>query len=186
MREQYRLFQGIGSDYRRSEGHEHLSASRYSSCQRVPDGSVSHLILKSVIESQFEKISLSWSPVTESNRRPSPYHACRIRPIASHCVGLPEVGEDFGVWVRRTTSGVAWGHCHLPCHWLNPVRALTQYLTATVARHNKPERAPGAGCVSRSPQAPGSAAIGRPTMSLTFEASAYPRRSRRRTPRLPA
>jgi len=31
------------------------------------------------------------SPVTESNRRPSPYHACRIRPIVSRQVGSLEV-----------------------------------------------------------------------------------------------
>ena len=30
--------------------------------------------------------SLSWSPVTESNRRPSPYHACRFRLMTSHRV----------------------------------------------------------------------------------------------------
>jgi hypothetical protein len=54
-----RLLQGIEPDYHRSEGHEHLSMSRYSSCQREP---------------QVRKILLTWSPVTESNRRPSPYH----------------------------------------------------------------------------------------------------------------
>ena len=31
----------------------------------------------------FEKYILSWSPVTESNRRPSPYHACRFRLMPS-------------------------------------------------------------------------------------------------------
>ena len=36
--------------------------------------------------------SFSWSPVTESNRRPSPYHACRFRPMASRGIGLPQVG----------------------------------------------------------------------------------------------
>ena len=40
-----------------------------------PDHLVGHLILKSYIR----KTSLSWSPVTESNRRPSPYHASRHR-----------------------------------------------------------------------------------------------------------
>jgi hypothetical protein len=35
--------------------------------------------------------SLSWSLVMESNRRPSPYHACRLRLIALCCVGLPKV-----------------------------------------------------------------------------------------------
>ena len=33
---------------------------------------------------------LTWSPVTESNRRPSPYHACRFRLMASGWVGLPQ------------------------------------------------------------------------------------------------
>ena len=37
------------------------------------------------------KVKTFWSPVTESNRRPSPYHACRFRPMASHQVGLPQV-----------------------------------------------------------------------------------------------
>ena len=32
-----------------------------------------------------------WSPVTESNRRPSPYHAGRFRLGASYRVGLPQV-----------------------------------------------------------------------------------------------
>ena len=41
----------------------------------------------------FESCHSSWSPVTESNRRPSPYHACQFRPIASHQVGLLQVGE---------------------------------------------------------------------------------------------
>jgi hypothetical protein len=39
----------------------------------------------------FESYGSSWSPVTESNRRPSPYHACRFRPTVSHWVGLPQV-----------------------------------------------------------------------------------------------
>ena len=33
----------------------------------------------------------SWSPVTESNRRPSPYHACRFRLTTSGWVGLSQV-----------------------------------------------------------------------------------------------
>jgi hypothetical protein len=32
--------------------------------------------------------SLSWSPVTESNRRPSPHHTGRHRLMASYPVGL--------------------------------------------------------------------------------------------------
>src|SRR5262249_17404409 len=38
----------------------------------------------------------NWSPVTESNRRPSPYHACRFRLTPSHQVGLPQFR---GRWV---------------------------------------------------------------------------------------
>ena len=34
----------------------------------------------------FESYCFSWSPVTESNRRPSPYHACRFRLMPSHRV----------------------------------------------------------------------------------------------------
>ena len=37
----------------------------------------------------FESCRSSWSPVTESNRRPSPYHACRFRLMASGWVQLP-------------------------------------------------------------------------------------------------
>src|ERR1017187_2009021 len=33
------------------------------------------------------------SPVTESNRRPSPYHACKFRLITSDWGGLPQVGR---------------------------------------------------------------------------------------------
>ena len=39
----------------------------------------------------FEFYRSSWSPVTESNRRSSPYHACRFRLMASYWVGLPQV-----------------------------------------------------------------------------------------------
>jgi len=38
-------------------------------------------------------VKTSWSPVTESNRRPSPYHTCRFRLMASGWVGLPQLGE---------------------------------------------------------------------------------------------
>ena len=44
------------------------------------------------IEIEAEKISLSWSSVTESNRRPSPYQACRFRLLSSGWVGLLQVG----------------------------------------------------------------------------------------------
>src|SRR5204863_285451 len=35
-------------------------------------------------------VKTSWSPVTESNRRPSPYHAYRFRLMTSRWVGLPQ------------------------------------------------------------------------------------------------
>ena len=38
----------------------------------------------------FESYRSSCSPVTESNRRPSPYHACQFRPMPSHRVWLPQ------------------------------------------------------------------------------------------------
>src|SRR4029077_20548628 len=69
---------------------EEAAVSRYAPLclpSAEPDHLVSHLILKSDIR----KISLSWSPVTESNRRSSPYHACQFRPIPSGWVGLPQV-----------------------------------------------------------------------------------------------
>ena len=54
-----------------------------------PHHLVSHLILKPDVQ----KTSLSWSPVTESNRRPSPYHACRFRLMPSGWVGLQQVRQ---------------------------------------------------------------------------------------------
>jgi hypothetical protein len=53
---------------------------------------ISHLIMELILETKIENYSLSWSPVTESNRRPSPYHACQFRLMASDRVGLPQVG----------------------------------------------------------------------------------------------
>ena len=50
-------------------------------------------------------VKTSWSPVTESNRRPSPYHACQFRLTPSGWVGLPQVRGILGVWLRRATSG---------------------------------------------------------------------------------
>jgi hypothetical protein len=41
----------------------------------------------------FESYGSSWSPVTESNRRPPPYHACRFRPMVSHQVGCYRMSE---------------------------------------------------------------------------------------------
>jgi len=52
---------------------------------------------------------MTWSPVTESNRRPSPYHACRFRPMASGWVGLPQFrGIHVSVYVglRRRLPGI--------------------------------------------------------------------------------
>jgi hypothetical protein len=40
---------------------------------------------------QVRDTSLTWSPVTESNRRPSPYHACRFRLMTSGWIGLLQV-----------------------------------------------------------------------------------------------
>ena len=80
---QIRLLQGIKSDYRRSDEHEHLRTSRYFSWQREPRRLVSHLIPKLAVRKLFEKTTLSWSPVTESNSRPSPYHAYRFRLMTS-------------------------------------------------------------------------------------------------------
>ena len=61
----------------------------------------------------FEFYRSSWSPVTESNRRPSPYHACRFRPMASLRVGLPQVraapASEYVVLLRPIPEGVvAW------------------------------------------------------------------------------
>jgi len=74
-----------------------------------PDHLVSHLILKSDIR----KTLLSWSHVTESNRRPSPYHAWRIRPTASYWVGLPQatgipVSERVALRLRLPEAVVTW------------------------------------------------------------------------------
>jgi hypothetical protein len=52
---QIRLLQGIKSDYRRSDGHEHLRTSRYFSWQREPRRLVSHLISKLAVRKLFEK-----------------------------------------------------------------------------------------------------------------------------------
>jgi hypothetical protein len=46
----------------------------------------------------FESCRSSWSPVTESNHRPSPYHAFQFGLRASDWVGLPQVG---GISVSR-------------------------------------------------------------------------------------
>jgi hypothetical protein len=101
------------SYYRRREGRRCLGTSRCDCRPPEPHHLVSHFILKL----RIRKTSLSWSPVTESNRRPSPYRACRFRLMQS-------VGSDY----RRSenvrclsasrSSGAAWRRCHLICHWL--------------------------------------------------------------------
>jgi hypothetical protein len=78
-----RPLQGNCSDNHRSEESKHLSTSRYFSYQWDRRRLVSHWILKHGVEPEFGNIYLSWSPVTESNRRPSPYHACRFRMMPS-------------------------------------------------------------------------------------------------------
>jgi hypothetical protein len=54
---------------------------------------VSHLILEYTLGIKIEKTSMTWSPVTESNRRPSPYHACRNCLAAADWVGLLQVDQ---------------------------------------------------------------------------------------------
>src|SRR5215469_16048149 len=57
-----------------------------------PNRLVSHFDLEISQQIEIRKILLSWSPATESNRRPSPYHACRFRLLPSDSVRLPQVG----------------------------------------------------------------------------------------------
>jgi hypothetical protein len=46
-------------------------------------------------------LSENWSPVTESNRRPSPYHACRFRLATSRWIVLRHVSAIvLSDWVR--------------------------------------------------------------------------------------
>ena len=64
----------------------------------------------------FENSPMTWSPVTESNRRPSPYHAWRA---VSDDVALGRITagrRDIGVRLPLATSAVAWRRCHLVCH----------------------------------------------------------------------
>ena len=58
---------------------------------RAPAPPVSHLILEIGYQSRIRKSIVTWSPVTESNRRPSPYHACRFRPTPSSWAGLSQI-----------------------------------------------------------------------------------------------
>src|SRR6266700_3126790 len=59
--------------------------SRCACRQLEPHHLVSHLILKP----EVRKTSLSWSPVTESNRRPSPYHRDPLKAPARHFAARP-------------------------------------------------------------------------------------------------
>jgi hypothetical protein len=47
------------------------------------------------------------SPVTESNRRPSPYHACRFHLIPSRGIGLPQIRAlPTSVYIALHRSGL--------------------------------------------------------------------------------
>ncbi len=58
---------------------------------------------------------------------PTAYAAKGPKPLSRQCMpvssddvpsGRITAGQkDIGVWVRRAPSGVAWGRCHLVCHW---------------------------------------------------------------------
>jgi hypothetical protein len=79
-----RLSPHIESDYRRPE----RTGYWYVTLCLLPDGAassiVSHWILETRLEIKIEKSSPTWSPVTESNRRPSPYHGVPIDSRARH------------------------------------------------------------------------------------------------------
>jgi hypothetical protein len=51
---------------------------------RAPPPLVSHLILVTGHQSRIRKTIVTWSPVTESNRRPSPYH--KHGPMHTECL----------------------------------------------------------------------------------------------------
>jgi hypothetical protein len=57
---------------------------------RLPSAKPNHLVSHLILKSYIRKTSLSWSPVTESNRRPSPYHGGRFRLLTSPQVGLSQ------------------------------------------------------------------------------------------------
>jgi hypothetical protein len=69
-------------------------------CWRDPHRLVSHLIFEISRQKAIRKTSLSWSPVTESNRRPSPYHlgACRSLKVVSAGQD-PNSGPCRSVWI---------------------------------------------------------------------------------------
>ena len=83
----------------------------------------------------FESCRSSWSPVTESNRRPSPYHACQFCLMPSGCVGLPQVGGiavsgrvalrpslPTGVVTCLVTAGLRIPPSRIWDLWINPHR----------------------------------------------------------------
>jgi hypothetical protein len=85
----------------------------------------------------FESWRSSWSPVTESNRRPSPYHACRFHLMASHRVGLPQargIPVSEHVALRRQLPGG---------------------VVACLVTGSKPHRPPRPGAHAGRPRAPG-------------------------------
>ena len=63
----------------------------------------------SIFADWFRKTCITWSLVTESNRRPSPYHACRFRPTASRLGRITAGRRDCGRWLRRAMSAIAGG-----------------------------------------------------------------------------
>ena len=99
------------------------------------------------------------SPVTESNRRPSPYHACRFRLMPSGWVGLPQVGamvvsEAVGLCLALPGAVVTWFVTGFPMPFAG--RSLGQRLAghpghlgnrpAGTDRSSSPGM-PGSGCV---------------------------------------
>ena len=106
-----------GPHYRRPEEISDLDVSRRASRQLPPERRrnhlVSHLTPDLEVEIETQKLGLSWSPVTESNRRPSPYHACGFRPTASRWVALRHVRQmvlSGWVWLGLPRPGgvVTW------------------------------------------------------------------------------
>jgi hypothetical protein len=68
--------------YRRSQDPTVFGASHHADRQLPPERRRSHLVSHLTPDPEVEiknvKLSLAWSPVTESNRRPSPYHGVPI------------------------------------------------------------------------------------------------------------
>ena len=57
-------------------------------------------------------------------------------PVPSDAIGLGRITadqRDVSVWVRRALSAVAWGRCHLVCHWL-PAFALATIHGSTLRK----------------------------------------------------